>query len=248
MKKIIYYLSLSLVVSLLTACAMSEKNDVGGDVSGKGGSMARFTIAGNYLYTVDQSFLHSVSLADAEHPKEVSQKALGIYTETIYPYQNSLLLGTETGMFIFDLSNPSDPQQITYYQHIRSCDPVVAQNGFAYLTLNTLNQRCFNGVNELQIVDINSLYSPQLVKTLSLIKPQGLDVNNDTLYVCDQGLRIFDVTNKQQVVELQYFSDIDAVDVIYQNGRLIVTGNDGLHQYKQTAGGIQKISSIPILP
>lgn len=248
MKKIIYFLSLYLVVSLITSCAMSEKNDIGGDVSGKGGSMARFTIAGDYLYTVDQSFLHSVSLADAEHPQEVSKKSLGIYTETIYPYQNSLLLGTETGMFVFSLSNPSNPEQITYFQHIRSCDPVVAQNGFAYLTLSSLSQRCFNGVNELQIIDINNLYSPQLVKTINLTKPQGLDVNNDTLYVCDQGLRVFDVTNKQQVVELQYFNDIDASDVIYQNGRLIVTGSDGLHQYRQTAGGIQKISTIPILP
>ena len=94
-------------------------------------------------------------------------------------------------MFVFDLSNPASPQQLTYFQHIRSCDPVVAQDNFAYVTLNTANQRCFNGTNELQILDIKNLNSPQLVKTISLTTPLGLDIDNDTLYVCDQGLKVY---------------------------------------------------------
>jgi len=249
MKKIRKYFLLAVIPLLITACSMSEKSDYSGDsgnTSGKGGSLARFTISGNYLYTVDQSSLHTVSLADAEHPIKVADKSLGIYTETIYPYQNSLLLGTETGMFVFDLSNPANPQEITYFQHIRSCDPVVAQDDYAYVTLNTANQRCFNGTNELQILDIKNLNSPQLIKTMSLTTPLGLDIENDTLYVCDQGLKVYNVSNKQNPVQLNYFSDINAQDVIHQPGRVIVIGTDGLHQYLQTATGLQKISSIPI--
>ena len=249
MKKFNYYLIVSVIPLVITACAMSEKSDVGGnsgDVSGKGGSLARFTISGSYLYTVDQSSLHTISLADAEHPQKVGSKELGIYSETIYPYQNTLLLGTETGMFVYDLSNPASPQQVTYFQHIRSCDPVVAQDNYAYVTLNTGNQRCFNGANELQILDISNLNSPRLVKTISLSKPLGLDIDNDTLYLCDQGIRVFNVASKQNPVQINYFSDIDAQDVIHQPGRIIVIGTDGLHQYKQTATGLQKISTIPI--
>jgi hypothetical protein len=231
---------------VIAACSYSEKSDTGNDVSGKGGSLARFTITGDYLYTVDQSSLHTISIADVEHPQKVADKSLGIYTETIYPYGNSLLLGTETGMFVYDVTNPASPQQITYFQHIRSCDPVVAENGFAYITLNTANQRCWNGTNELQIIDINNLNSPQLIKSMSLTAPMGLDIHNDTLFVCDQGLRIINVVNKQNPVEINYFYDIPALDVIYQDGRLIVTGNDGLHQYQQTAGVYQEISMIPI--
>lgn len=248
MKKFNLYF-MTLTISLLTSCAMSEKSDSGisdGNSSGKGGSLARFTISGNYLYTVDQSSLHTISLADAEHPQKVADKSLGIYTETIYPYQNSLLLGTETGMFVFDLSNPANPQQVTYFQHIRSCDPVVAQDNYAYVTLNTGNQRCFNGTNELQILDIQNLDSPLLVKSISLAKPLGLDIDNDTLYVCDQGLKVFNVAVKQNPVQINYFSDINAQDVIHQPGRVIVIGTDGLHQYLQTATGLQKISTIPI--
>ncbi len=240
---------MAVIPLVFTACSMSEKSDSGaidGNVSGKGGSLARFTISGNYLYTVDQASLHTFSLSDVEHPQKVSDKSLGIYTETIYPYQNSLLLGTETGMFVYDLSNPANPQQVTYFQHIRSCDPVVAQDNYAYVTLNTSNQRCFNGTNELQILDIKNMNSPQLVKTMSLTTPLGLDIDNDTLYVCDQGLKVFNIANKQNPVQLNYFSDIQAQDVIHQPGRLIVIGTDGLHQYIQTATGLQKISTISI--
>lgn len=248
MKKIRKYLLLLVIPLILTACAMSEKdNYIGTDVStGKGGSLARFTIAGDYLYTVDQSSLHTISIADVEHPKKVADKSLGIYTETIYPYEGNLLLGTETGMFVFGLSDPASPQQITYFQHIRSCDPVVAQDGYAYVTLNTGNQRCFNGTNELQILNMKNLNAPQLIKTLSLAKPLGLDIENDTLYVCDQGLRVFDVTDKKNPVQIAYFGDIKAQDVIHQTGRLIVIGTDGLHQYMQTGSGLKKISTIPI--
>ena len=246
MKSIKTYLLLLVIPFLMASCAMSEKSDFGGELSGKGGSLARFTISGNYLYTVDQSYLHTISLADAEHPKKMADKSLGIYTETIYPYQNSLLLGTETGMFVYDLSNPANPQYITYFQHIRSCDPVVAQNGYAYITLNTGNQRCFNGANELQIVDISNLSSPLTVKTLSLTNPTGLDINNDTLYVCNKGLKIFNVADKHNPTEIKYIEGIDAQDVIVQHGYIIVIGSDGLYQYKLTNGGLQKISAIPI--
>ena len=169
-----------------------------------------------------------------------------IYTETIFPYQNTLLLGTETGMFVFDISNPASPQQTTYFQHIRSCDPVVAQNGFAYVTLNSGNLRCSRGLNELQILDISTLSFPKLVKTMNLTTPLGLDINNDTLFVCDNGLRILDVSNKQNPVEITHFTDIQAQDVIYQNGILMVIGTDGLTQYHVSGSNIKKISTIPI--
>lgn len=242
------YLMLLAIPFVTVSCSMSEKSsDTGGDVSGQGGSLARFTISGNYLYTVDKNSLHTISLADAEHPLKVADKSLGIYTETIYPYKNSLLLGTETGMFVFDLNNPASPQQITYFQHIRSCDPVVAQNGFAYITLNTRNQRCFNGTNELQIVDISNIYSPQSVKAISLTYPMGLDINSDTLYVCDDGLKVYNVADKHNPVEINHISGIDAQDVICQQGRIIVIANDGLYQYKPIGDTWQKISSIPIV-
>jgi len=214
MKNIFSYMLPLALPFLMAACSYSDKSDVGNDVSGKGGSLARFTITGEYLYTVDQSSLHTISIADVEHPQKIADKSLDIYTETIYPYGNSLLLGTETGMFVFDITNPASPQKITDFRDIRSCDPDVAENGFAYITLNTASQRCWNGTNELQIVDINNLNSPQTVKTMSMNAPLGLDIHNDTLFVCDQGIRVINVTNKKNPVEISRINGILALDVI----------------------------------
>ncbi len=248
MKNYKIYLLFAAIPLFLSACSYSDKVDTGGSLTGTGGSLARFTISGNYLYTVDASALHTLSLADAEHPQKVADKQLGVYTETIFPYQNSLLLGTETGMLVYDISNPASPQMTTVFQHIRSCDPVVARDGYAYISLNTSNQRCFSGMNELQIVDISNLNSPQIVKTMSMNAPLGLDIHNDTLFVCDQGLRVFNVADKQSPVEISHIDDLQARDVLYMQGRLMVIGTDGLNQYQLTAAGLQKISSIPIEP
>ena len=57
MKNIFRYMLPLALPFMMASCSYSEKSDVGNVVSGKGGSLARFTITGEYLYTVDQSSL-----------------------------------------------------------------------------------------------------------------------------------------------------------------------------------------------
>lgn len=254
MKKSIHiYLILLLSITWGASSCSMNKDDSGSQIdSGKAGSLARFAVVGNYLYTVDPSKLHTISLADKEHPQKVAATDLGFYTETIFPYNDALLLGTDNGMFVFSLTNPAQPLQKSFFQHIRSCDPVVAENGFAFLTLNTSNQRCFNGQNQLQIIDINNLSNPTLVKTMDLPSPKGLDIKNDTLLVCDNGLMVFDVSNKQAPKELfhEWFGDNAEGyrDVIWYNNTIIVIASNGLHQFRFADGGLQKLSSILVKP
>jgi hypothetical protein len=151
-------------------------------------------------------------------------------------------------MYVIDLTNPSYPAKTTLFQHVRSCDPVVAENGYAYITLNTSNQRCWRGLNELQIVDIHNLADPFLKKSYTMYNPLGLDIHNDTLFVCDNGLKILDVTDKTNPVEIRNFPEVQANDVIYTQGRLLVIGNGGFHQYSISAEGITKLSTIPVTP
>ena len=245
MKKLIYlFLSLS-IAFIAGSCSMSEKSDTDGtEVNGQGGSLARFTVKGDYLYTVDVSTLHTFKLTDAQNPREVDAKQLGFYTETIFPYNNSLLLGTDNGMFVFGLDNPAAPVQKSFFQHIVSCDPVVAQNDFAYITLNSSNTRCWRNANQLQIVNISNLNSPELVTTYTMSNPLGLDIDNDTLYVCENGLTVYNVQNKMNMQEIKRFSDIDAKDVICLDNSIIVIGSDGLHQYKFSGNELIKLSSI----
>ncbi|MBK7030577.1 MAG: hypothetical protein IPH45_15840 [Bacteroidales bacterium] len=245
MKNIIYLLLLFIISQ---SCSMSKDDNETG-TTGEGGSLARFTIVGDYLYVVNESSLSTFSLLlNPFEPVKVDDEYLGFGAETIFPYGNELLLGTQSGMYIYDITNPAQPTKITLFQHIRSCDPVVAENGYAYITLNSNNQTCWRGLNEMQVVNIQNPNDAYLLSSYAMSSPQGLDIHSDTLFVCDQGLKMLDVSNKNNPKELKYINNIVAEDVIYTNGRLLIIGANGFHQYAINSNGLTKLSTIPVTP
>ncbi|NVO19227.1 MAG: hypothetical protein HXX13_05970 [Bacteroidetes bacterium] len=233
---------------LLQACSMSKEDSSPQQTTGQGGSLARFTIVGNYLYTVDESSLNTYTIDNAAQPAFIKRISLGFGTETIFPYKNALLLGTEEGMYVYDISHPESPQQVTLFQHIRSCDPVVAENDYAYITLNSNNTRCWRGLDELQVVDLHNLSSPYMVSSYNLTSPKGLEIHNDTLFVCDDGIRMLSVANKNSPLELAHYYSISANDLIYTQGRLLAIGPDGFSQYSINQDGLSLLSTIPVEP
>ena len=60
--------------------------------------------------------------------------------------------------------------------------------------------------------------------------PIGLALDGNTLFVCDAGLRILDVSNKKSPRELAYLKDIDAKDVIHLDKHLLIIGENKLTQ------------------
>jgi hypothetical protein len=137
-------------------------------------------------------------------------------------------------MIIYDLVNPNQPQFITNYSHVRSCDPVVVEGNYAYITLRT-GTRCFGSENRLDIVDITNIQSPIEVKTYDMTNPHGLGIDGNTLFLCDgsAGLKIFDVTDKKKVHEnmIAQYPENKAFDVIPLGGTLMMIGDSGLYQY-----------------
>ena len=232
----------------IQSCSYSEAG-LGDNMSfgeGTGGSMARFTVANNHLYTVDQSNLKVFDLSSAESPEYKKVSPVGFGVETIFPLGDKLFLGTNSGMYIYDVSSPVSPRQISFYEHVVACDPVVSDGDYAYVTLSSVQQRCWRPVNELQIIDLKNMQSPQLLKQYPMDGPRGLAINNDTLWVCDNGLKVFDVSDKTNIVELFHFSDIPAYDVILDNNRALVIGEAGFTQYILEADTIRKLSEINI--
>src|SRR5690349_2298302 len=84
------------VVAAVLACTtlfFSCTKEGAGASTGKGGSLTRFTIAGDYLYAVDNHFLYAYSLINPVKPEKVYTSPLNFDIETIYPYKNNLFLG-----------------------------------------------------------------------------------------------------------------------------------------------------------
>jgi len=205
-----------------------------GSGSGVGGSMARFAINGNYLYLLDGGDLQTVNVSDERSPIEKTRIAVSWDIETIFPHASNLFIGSRSGMYILDVSSPETPVQISNYQHVRSCDPVVVDDRYAYVTLRS-GTACQGFTNQLEVIDISNLQSPQLLKTYPMTNPHGLGIDNKTLFICDgdDGLKAYDATDVTKIDEnqLAHYKDINAVDVIPFENTLMMIGADGIFQY-----------------
>lgn len=205
-----------------------------GSGSGVGGSMARFTVTADHLYLLDGDDIQTVNVSQEESPVAKGRTEIAWDIETIFPYKQNLFIGSGSGMHIVDISSPESPQRISTYQHIRSCDPVVVDDQYAYVTLRS-GTTCQGFTNQLEIIDISDLSSPQLLKTYPMTNPHGLGIDENTLFICDgaDGLKAFDASDVDKIDQRQiaHFKDIDAFDVIPLNDVLMMIGGDGIFQF-----------------
>lgn len=223
---------------------------VGGSY-GQGGSMARFTLANNHLYTVDNSKLHLFNVSDSKRPSFVKDISLGWGIETIFPYKNKLFIGSNSGMYIYDISEPSAPEQLSVYSHVRACDPVVVNDDYAFVTLRT-GAMCAGVVNVLEVVDIKDPTQPKLVKSYPMKNPHGLALSGDWLYLCegDYGFKSFEVKDVQNIgKEVEYLRNMKSTDVIPGPKSMIIIGEDGVCQYDYSnKGKLKLLSCISFIP
>lgn len=221
--------------------------------TGKGGSMARFTLNGNYLYTVGANQMEIFNIANPANPQQKEPVYLGNGIETIFPYQNKLFIGSNAGMFIYSLSNPAQPTYLGGYSHLRACDPVVVEGNYAYVTLRTsANSFCGGTANQLDVVDISNAASPQVRKTYPMQNPHGLGINNNALFICEgsYGLKIFNATNPDAITDnqLSHLKELHAFDVIPLGKNLLVIGEDGFRQYDYSnPKSLKLLSKIPVV-
>ena len=215
--------------------------------SGIAGSMARFAIVNDYLYAVDRHTLKSISIANANEPTLVGTVNAGWDIETIFPFKDKLFLGSMGGVFIFDISNAASPVAQGNFVHARACDPVIADDDYAYVTLRA-GTYCGPTTNELQIINIKNLAAPTLVTTYSMTNPQGLGKDNNLLFICDgDGFKIYNASNVSSLQLLKTIRNVQASDVIAYNGIALVVAEDGLYQYDYSnVSDIKLLSRITV--
>jgi len=248
MKKYIIY-SIAIVLLLATCTgnpdsSPSPNGSASGSDAGTGGSMARFTINGDYLYAVNETSLKIFDISDQSKPVYKNFVDLGFGIETVFPYKNNLFIGSQTGMYIYNIDIPASPQKLSHYQHVFSCDPVVANDKYAFVTLRTENQgRCWRGVNQLDVIDISDLRSPILIKSYQMVNPKGLGIDGNTLFICDDKLKVYDISTVT-AINLKKEFNVKSYDVIPKNGNLFMIGDDGFVQYEYSNDTIKYLSSI----
>ena len=223
-------------------------NTTGSSITGIGGSMARFAAIDDYLYAIDNYSINIIDIEDYENIGLLKKVEVAWNIETIFPYNDHLFIGSQNGMLIYDISEASNPVFVSDYWHITSCDPVVVHENYAYVTLRSGNL-CGEVNDQLDVIDILFLTSPNLVKSYAMENPYGLGIDNNILFLCDgtAGLKIYDISDPLKISEnkIAEFPDIQAYDVIPYNDILMLIGDDGLYQYDYSdLENIKLISSI----
>jgi len=220
----------------------------GSNSTGINGSMSRFSIYNDHLYSVINNYLNVFDLKGNKPVKSGADFYIGRNVETIFSYKDNMFMGTPTGLLIYSVKDPLKPVFQSSLSHVYGCDPVVVENDLAYVTVHSGNL-CGQSSNELFIVDVSNIKSPKQLVSYTMTNPKGLGIDNGKLFLCDDGLKIYKVTDPQTIMsnQLAHYSGMNGYDVIPQNNILMMIASDGLYQYNYSdLNNIRQISKIPI--
>jgi hypothetical protein len=213
--------------------------------TGIAGSMAKMVLLNDRLYTLSESHsLQIINLENAAQPVLGAHINAGFDLETIYPFRNKLFLGSSTGVYIYDLTNPDAPVANGTFWHGKACDPVITDGDYAYVTLHE-GTWCGGAANELDVVNVKDLNNPQLVKTYPMTKPMGLSKDGKLLFVCDAGgVRVLDASDPESLKPLKTLITGSAYDAIAIDNRLLVSSDRGIYQYDYGNTGMPLLSVL----
>ena len=232
-------LLLLLFISILfSRCEKNSASVSKISTTGAGGSLARFAIAGNYLYTVDDQKLKVYDITDAANPVAGKVLDLGFGIETIYPFKDKLFIGSTSQVYIFSIADPANPQKLATAispEVLRRCDPVVAKDTVAFATLRT-NGPCGGTQSILAVFDIKDITNPIQRAAYPVGEPYGLGYSDSILYVCDkmQGLIVMNISNPYQPQFIKAINDGEYTDLIPYQNTLICWVSTGMILYDIT--------------
>jgi hypothetical protein len=236
-KNIFYFLLVPLFLCQCQKDSSSLSKNSG--TAGQGGSLARFAITGNYLYSVDEKQLKVFDISNPANPSLKNTQNIGFQIETIFPFKDKLFIGSASQVYIYSIEDPSKPKLLSSAispQVMRRCDPVVAKDTVAFATLRT-NGPCGGTQSILAVYNIKDITNPVQVTTYPVGEPYGLGYDDDVLYVCDRqrGLLLFDISRpyQPQLINIS-INDGSYVDVIPYQNTLICWTTTGVILYDIT--------------
>ena len=246
MKYFTYFFLLTVISILHLQCTKTDSASAntfaGNGGTGTGGSTARFTIVGNYLYTVDKQNLKVFSLSNLADPVLKNTVSIGFEIETIYPFKDKLFIGSTSVVYIFSITNPEAPERLSTAispNVLRRCDPVIARDTVAYATLRT-NSACGGGPQSiLAVYDIRNITNPVQKTFRNLQEPYGLGFADTCLYVATQtGLNVYSIATEYNPIFLRTIRNQDwFFDVIPYGNTLIAWAKDGVILFDITNKG-----------
>jgi hypothetical protein len=227
-----------LVVIAATACTKNIDPNVassGGNSVASVGSTARFAISNNRLYALEKNTVTVVDIADPKNLAIMTRQNLNQTLETIFPFGDALFIGTTNGVYGYNISNPNLLTNPRFINHLRACDPVVANDKNMYLTLRS-GTACNTANNMLQhytyTLPSSNEVQMQYVGQQTMLSPRGLALANNNLFVCDvpEGIKVYTIgaDGAPNYERTQSMDGYECYDMIPRGNNLIVQHNKGV--------------------
>lgn len=232
-----------ILLGFITFSIGCTSDDIGNDSSlTQTGSYSTMVTIDQYLYLVNKTEISTFDIKDPNSPNLLDKQNVGFDIESIYHYENLLLIGSANNMYIFSISGNHIPKResTTSYNtlfgsEVCTHDPIVVRNNLAYVTISTSDIFCGNirNFNHLKVYNITDIKTPVLLLTKDLKSPKGLALGKNQLYVCDQidGLVVLDISVPENPMITKIFDGFEGYDAIVKNDLLIVVAKDQLRQY-----------------
>ena len=258
MKRVIFG-CLGLCLLILSCEVSGTLQNIDSQTIGQGGSLARFTIVGDYLYMIDKASISWFDLRDPSGPDlQGTVETLG-GQETIFPFQDFLYVGRFDGVSLFAIE-PGTGKPLTFraFPHFVACDPVVANEDYIFSTVRTsfCIRPIFN-LNQVETVEEMIDYDAKdMSNNLTLLKiveeeHNGMGVRDSFLFVTQGsvGMTIFKV---EEPLSLSFVNNIpmeNPRDIIIRDDYLILVGLNEmvLYDYEPLRNGqdtLRRLSSI----
>ncbi len=203
------------------SCNKSSSDSAGASQNGQSGSLTRFVLADNYLYTISNDALSVYNVSNAANPVYKNTVHIGFSIQTIFAYQDKLFIGSSTDMYIYSIANPELPTKVSSVIYfVRGKDPVVARDSFAFSTV----RNDFSSGGVLNCFNIKNISQPQVVNRIPMFNPYGLGLKGSVLYACeaDSGIKVFNIANPYNpVLSTRIQFNESAYDVIVTNNILV---------------------------
>jgi hypothetical protein len=227
-----YFLFSLLILTSVFLSRCANSSDAPGSGTGTGGSLNRFTIIDSFLYVINQSHIECFNI-DNGHMEFVAATKVDNDLETLFPFDSLVLAGGNQGMYICARRSDGSLELVSSYEHIRSCDPVVTDGHYAYVTLSS---GCWAQNDQLDILDVTDIQNPRLLKSYQMYNPKGLGLDGDLLFICDtgDGLKVYDRSDPVNITLRAHFKDLYPFDVIPYQGLLFVMTENSIHQFNYT--------------
>lgn len=242
--------SVAALVLLVTGCAdgTSSSNSSGSTsgTTGIAGSTARMIIVDDYLYAIAEDQIQLFDISTPSAPAPWNKVTVDWNIQTLFSYENYLLVGAADALHILDNTDPSSPRYITDFRHATAIDPVVAAGGYAYVTLKSDPNSGFQVNDQMNVVNLADFTNPSLSNVIPMQGPEGLSVVDQRLFVCDgiAGIKQFSLEDPADPSIVDVVPRVDCNDVIAYNGILYAITDTTLQQYDYSVSPPSLLSII----